>query len=132
MQLTKYTDYALRVLLFLAERPQELASIAQIADAHAISRNHLMKVVRHLGQLGILDTVRGRNGGLRLAHPPHAINVGWVIRNCEETLTLGHCGDCILAPKCLLSDKLEEALCAFFAVLDRTSLADLLLPRQAA
>jgi Rrf2 family nitric oxide-sensitive transcriptional repressor len=131
MQLTKFTDYALRVLLYLGERPEELGSISQIAEVHDISRNHLMKIVRHLGHLGVIDTIRGRSGGIRLARPASEINLGKVIRDCEETLDLVDCGNCLLGPCCGLTHTLGQAMDAFFAVLDRTTLADI-LPKSSA
>lgn len=126
MQLTKFTDYALRVLLYLGERPNELGSISQIASAHDISRNHLMKIVRHLGHIGVIDTIRGRSGGIRLSRPPGEINLGAVVRACEETLELVDCSSCLLGPSCGLTHTLAHAMQAFFEVLDRTTLADLL------
>lgn len=126
MQLTKFTDYALRVLLYLGERPDRLGSVNQVAEVHNISRNHLMKIVRHLGQLGIIETIRGRNGGIRLAHQPETINVGRVVRECEETIDLVDCSGCILGNACGLTDALHCAMDAFFAELDKVSLADLL------
>lgn len=126
MQLTKFTDYALRVLLYLGEHPNELGSISQIATVHDISRNHLMKIVRHLGHIGVIDTIRGRSGGIRLSRPPGEINLGAVVRACEETLQLVDCSNCLLGPSCGLTHTLADAMGAFFAVLDRTTLADLL------
>ena len=126
MRLTRYTDYAMRVLLYLGQKPERLCAIAEIARAYAISQNHLMKVVNDLVNAGYLESVRGRNGGIRLARPAAEINVGALIRHTEDDFDLVGCGSCIIAPACGLTCVLDEALRAFMAVLDRYSLADLL------
>lgn len=125
MRLTRYTDYALRVLLYLAERPERLCTIAEIATAHVISRNHLMKVVHDLGKAGYVQSVRGRHGGMRLSRPADAVNVGAVIREMEGDFALVDCGSCMIARRCGLRGALGEAMGAFLAVLDSYSLADL-------
>ncbi len=125
MRLSLQTDYALRVLIHLAARPDRLASIAEIARSYAISENHLMKVVNMLGRLGFVRTVRGRGGGIGLAMPAEAIIVGAVVRHTENGLDLADCGGCVIAPACGLTGVLGEALGAFLAVLDRYSLADI-------
>lgn len=125
MRLTRYTDYAMRTLLYVADRPDRLSSIAEIADAYAISKNHLMKVVNDLVTAGYLDGVRGRNGGIRLARSASQINVGEVIRHTEEGFDLADCKTCIIAPACGLTGVLGKALAAFMAVLDTYSLHDL-------
>ena len=124
MQLTRHTDYALRVLIHLAVAPSGRATIGEIADAYALSRNHLMKVVHHLGQGGFLDTQRGRGGGFTLARAPEAITLGDVIRHSEPDMNMADCGSCALRPACGLSSILSAATAAFMAVLDRHSLAD--------
>ncbi|MEN7535853.1 RrF2 family transcriptional regulator [Aurantiacibacter flavus] len=126
MRLTRYTDYAMRVLLFLGRQPGELASIAAIARAYGISQNHLMKVVNDLVNAGYLESVRGRNGGIRLARPPQQINVGALVRHTEDDFDLVGCGACVIAPACGLTSVLDEALLAFLKVLDGYSLADVL------
>lgn len=126
MRLTRYTDYAMRILLYLGREPERLSSISEIARAYAISQNHLMKVVNDLVNTGYLESVRGRNGGIRLARPPSQINVGALIRHCEDDFDLVGCGSCIIAPACGLTSVLDEALRAFLAVLDGYSLADVL------
>jgi len=126
MRLTRYTDYAMRVLLYLGARPDELSSIGEIARAYGISQNHLMKVVNDLARAGYVATVRGRSGGIRLARAAGDINVGEVVRHTEEGFELVDCGSCVIAPACGLTGVLGEALAAFMAVLDRYSLADLL------
>ena len=126
MRLTRYSDYAMRVLLHLGAEPGRMASIASIAQAYGISRNHLMKVVHDLGKAGFVDSVRGRSGGIRLARPPEAINLGDVIRHTEEGFDLVYCSQCIIAPACGLTAVVNEALVAFLDVFDRYSLADIL------
>lgn len=130
MRLTRYTDYAMRVLLYLGRKPDQLSSIAEIALAYAVSQNHLMKVVNDLVNAGYLESVRGRNGGIRLARLPSEINVGALIRHCEDGFDLVDCGSCIIAPACGLTGVLDEALSAFLAVLDRYSLADVLARKR--
>lgn len=129
MRLTRYTDYAMRVLLYLAARPDRLCSIAEIAAAYGISQNHLMKVVSDLVSAGYLVSVRGRSGGVRLARAPMEINVGAVVRHTEEGFDLVDCGSCIIAPACGLTGALAQALGAFMKVLDGYTLENLMNKR---
>ena len=127
MRLTAYTDYSLRTLIFLAMNREELVTIQDIADAHGIARNHLTKVVHHLGTLGYIDTVRGRNGGLRLGHEPADINIGEVVRNTETDFYMAECFDpgkshCMMSAACSLKDVLNDATMAYLAVLDGVTL----------
>lgn len=126
MRLTRYTDYAMRVLLYLGSRPDRLCSISEIATAYGISQNHLMKVVSDLVGAGYLESVRGRSGGIRLAKPTEEINVGELIRYTEDDFDLVECGECVIAPACGLTSVLDEALGAFLDILGRYSLADVL------
>lgn len=130
MKLKSYTDYALRVLMYLAARPDRLASIGEIARTYRISHNHLMKVVQDLRTEGVLDAVRGRSGGIRLARPATEISVGEVVRHAEGTFDLVDCDSCVIAPACALTAALHEARSAFMAVLDGYSLEDLVADRQ--
>ncbi|MBR2813939.1 MAG: Rrf2 family transcriptional regulator [Reyranella sp.] len=130
MRLTRYTDYAMRVLLYLGAQPDKVCSISEIARAYGISQNHLMKVAHDLGKAGYVEGVRGRLGGIRLARPADQINVGDVVRRTEEGFELVECGSCVIAPACGLTGALDEALAAFMAVLDRYTLADLLKKRS--
>jgi Rrf2 family transcriptional regulator, nitric oxide-sensitive transcriptional repressor len=135
MKLTNFTDYSLRVLIYLAAQPAERATIAQIAGAFQVSEHHLVKVVHFLGKQGWLANVRGKGGGLELGLPPEAIIVGRVVRETEGLAQLAECfgqpeGDCAIAPDCRLRGVLGEAIQAFYAVLDRHTLADLVNNRQ--
>jgi Rrf2 family nitric oxide-sensitive transcriptional repressor len=130
VKLKSYTDYALRVLMHLAARPDRLASIGEIARTYRISHNHLMKVVQDLRTEGFLDAVRGRSGGIRLARPATEIKVGDVVRHTEGTFDLVDCESCVIARACSLTGALHEARRAFMAVLDGYSLADLVADRQ--
>lgn len=129
MRLTRYTDYAMRVLLYLGRQPDRLCSIAEIARAYGISQNHLMKVINDLVNAGWLASTRGRGGGIRLARPAEQISLGAVIRHTEADFDLVGCGSCIIAPACGLTLALDEAMEAFLAVLDRQTLADVLARR---
>lgn len=135
MQLKTYSDYSLRVLMYLAVHRKKLATIEEIADAYSISRAHLMKVVHQLGLAGYLETVRGRGGGLRLARAPEQIRVGDVVRYTEGQVVLVECFDpkeslCRIEPACGLRLALKEALESFFRTLDGYTLADLVGSRQ--
>ena len=134
MRLTAYTDYTLRTLMYLAVDRGRPVTIAAIAKAYGISETHLMKVVHQLGVAGDIATVRGRNGGIRLAKAPEAINLGAVIRRTEADMAMVPCfGDaesCAIGDVCQLRSVLGEALRAFLAVLDRYTLADLVAPRR--
>ncbi|MDF0489941.1 Rrf2 family transcriptional regulator [Sphingomonas sp. H39-1-10] len=130
MQLTRYTDYAIRVLLHVGARDEgSLSSISEIASIYGISKSHLMKVVQDLGQAGFLTTVRGRNGGLKLGRDARAITIGEIVRHAEQGFDLVDCSSCIIAPACGLPNILNEATQAFLAVLDRYTLADVLSRR---
>lgn len=130
MRLTVYSDYALRLLMFLAVRGNTLATIPQIAKAYNISSNHLMKVVHQMGQAGYIETVRGRSGGMRLARPASDIVLGEVIRFTEPDMDIVPCfalenQDCPLRRACRLKGALDRARTAFLGVLDEYTLADL-------
>jgi Rrf2 family nitric oxide-sensitive transcriptional repressor len=130
MRLTVYTDYSLRVLIYLAIPRERLATISQIAGRYGISRNHLMKVVYELGLAGYIETIRGQNGGMRLAKPPGQIRLGEVVRRTEPDMALVPCYDpvnaaCAIMPACNLRGALHRAREAFLAVLDEYTLANL-------
>jgi Rrf2 family nitric oxide-sensitive transcriptional repressor len=129
MRLTVYSDYALRSLIYIGLNEPRQARIAEISRAYGISENHLVKVVHHLGRIGLVKTSRGRGGGLHLARPADEIVIGEVVRRTEEDLALVECfanGDCAITGACQLRGILGEALAAFLAVLDRYTLADLI------
>ena len=131
MRLTMHTDFALRLLMLLALEPDTLHTIEEVATRYKISKNHLMKVAQTLVQKDFVESVRGRSGGLRLAKPAERINLAAVVRTTEDSLTLVECFDretntCLVAPACGLRGPLDEALAAFFAVLNKYSLADLI------
>lgn len=125
MRLTTFTDYSLRMLLYLAAAPGERATIAAVAAAYGISVNHLMKVVQRLGKAGILKNTRGRRGGVQLARPVSAIRLGQVVRLTEGDELPLKCGDCTIRRGCPVMRALHEALTAFYEVLDRYTIADL-------
>jgi Rrf2 family transcriptional regulator, nitric oxide-sensitive transcriptional repressor len=130
MRLNLQSDYALRLLMHLAANPDRLVTIRTVADRFRISQNHLMKVAFLLGREGLIQTVRGRAGGLRLARRPESIRVGDVVRRMEGDIQLVECfsaepGGCLISRACRLKGVLHEALDAFLGVLDRYTLADL-------
>ena len=129
MRLTTFTDYSLRVLLFVATAPGQRANIAEVARKYGVSEHHIVKVVHLLGKARLLANTRGRGGGLRLARGPAEINVGEVVRITEEPSVLAECfsptGHCVLSPSCRLAGVFREAHEAFYEVLDSFTLADL-------
>jgi Rrf2 family nitric oxide-sensitive transcriptional repressor len=134
MRLTVYTDFSLRVLMFLALKSDGLATIAEVAKAYGISKNHLMKVAHQLGVAGYVETVRGKGGGLRLAQRPQDIVIGEVVRHTEPDMALTPCfapngAFCAIFPGCALRDALSKARDAFLSALDEHTLADLVRPR---
>jgi Rrf2 family nitric oxide-sensitive transcriptional repressor len=131
MRLTSFTDYTLRSLIYLGMNRDRLATIQDIADLHKISKNHLVKVIHQLGTSGLVETVRGRNGGLRLAREPEDINIGAVVRRTEPDFFIAECFDkashnCMFSGSCTLQSKLGEATRAFLAVLDDLTLAQVM------
>jgi Rrf2 family nitric oxide-sensitive transcriptional repressor len=135
MRLTQWTDFSLRVLMYCAAcQHRDLpVTITEIADSHGISRSHLTKVVHQLGAHGLLETTRGRGGGMRLCKPATKINVGEVVRQTETDFAMVECFDaqtnqCSLSPQCRLKGVLQQATNSFLAVLDGVTLADLVAP----
>jgi len=131
MQLTKFSDYALRVLMFTHAAGDRLVTIEEMAKSYRISRAHLMKVVNALTRSGYLTAVRGRSGGLRLARPANEIVLGEVVRATEPDFALVECfatgNQCVITDCCRLARVLDEALGAFLGVLDRHTLESLTL-----
>lgn len=135
MQLTQFSDYAMRVVLYLACHPGRLVSVEEISRAYGISRHHLVRVVQTLTELEVVAARRGRGGGMQLAREPAAINVGWLIRRTEPHFDLVECFDpdanrCPIAPACGLKGALYRARHAFLAVLDEYSLDQFLKRRS--
>lgn len=129
MQLTIYTDYSLRVLLFLARNPDATSTITEVANFYKISRNHLVKVVHQLAQLGYIKSLRGKNGGIQLARPANEINIAEVVKKTEKTFTLVECFDevknqCAITGYCKLKGILTQALDAYLAELAKYTIAD--------
>lgn len=122
MQISLYTDYALRVLVYLSIHQDRLSSINEIATCYGISQNHLMKVVHHLGKADFISTVRGRRGGLQLNRPPSEITLGSIVRHTEDTEQPVKCGKCIIKEACAIKTIIYQAFEAFYAVLDKYSL----------
>ncbi|MFY9695284.1 MAG: Rrf2 family transcriptional regulator [Xanthobacteraceae bacterium] len=135
MRLTLHTDFALRVLIQVGLNDGKLTTVNDIAESFDISKQHLMKIVNDLSQKGYLDTVRGRNGGIRLQREPRDINIGQVVRDMEDKLDVIGClerkGYCRIERVCVLRGILSDATDAFLAVLDSHTLADLLRPHRA-
>jgi Rrf2 family nitric oxide-sensitive transcriptional repressor len=134
VRLTRFTDYALRVLILLAITEEQVVTIDEIAERYGISRNHLMKIVHRLGTLGYIETMRGQHGGMRLAREPGDIKVGDVVRDFEEDMTIVECFDarsntCPIDTTCALKGILHQATAEFLATLDRHTLADLIRPQ---
>ena len=135
MRLTAFTDYSLRVLMFLAAEPDRRATVGEICTAFDIKANHLTKVVHHLAKRGWVTTVRGKGGGLTLGLPAQSISIGAVVRDVEGQALPAECfsaeaSHCAIVSHCRLKGVLGEAVKAFHAVLDRYTLADIAGNRQ--
>ena len=133
MRLSEYTDYSLRVLMYCAVHRQSLVTVGELAERHGVSKNHLMKVVNDLARRGLIETTRGRGGGLRLLKAPADIRIGDVVRASETDFRLVECFDpqtnaCSLSPSCRLRLLFQDGLHAFFAQLDGATLADIVGP----
>ncbi len=131
MQLTKYSDYGLRVLMYIGLKSEGLCTIREISEAYSISENHLMKLIHHLGKLGYIHTVRGKNGGIELAKNPDSINIGDLVLETETNLNIVECFDpqqntCPIIGVCQLQIILSEALDAFILTLKKYTLKDLI------
>jgi len=135
MQLTLHTDYALRVLIYLAQKDGELATISEITDFYRISRNHLVKVVHHLAQENFIHTTRGKHGGMRLARAAKLISIGQVVRRMEPNFDIVECfrngnQSCTVMPICALKEMLHRAVSEFLALLDQFTVADAVVQNQ--
>ena len=135
MQLSKFTDYALRMLLLAASAPDRNTTIREAAEIYGISHAHLKKVVLLLSRQGYLESMRGHGGGFRLGLPPEQINLGALIRVTETDFALVECFDpsccCSIASECVLPGILSEALAAFLNVMDKYTLHDIVLQPKA-
>jgi Rrf2 family nitric oxide-sensitive transcriptional repressor len=133
MKLTRFTDYSLRVLIYLGLKNDGRVTIKEISEAYNISRNHLMKVVSLLTRMGYVDARRGPGGGIALARSAQDIVIADVVRDMEDDLNLVECfceeGSCIIKPVCELKSALNQALTAYLQTLERYTLQDLLRPR---
>jgi Rrf2 family transcriptional regulator, nitric oxide-sensitive transcriptional repressor len=130
MRLSEYTDFTLRVLMYCAAHRQRRVTIGELAEQHGLSKNHLMKIVNDLARQGLIETTRGRGGGLRLLGEPEAIRIGDVVRATETDFRLVECFDpgtngCTLSPRCRLKHLFGEALQGYFKALDGATLADM-------
>lgn len=136
MRLTQYTDYSLRVLIYLGLQSERRCTIREISEAYGISRNHLMKVVQQLAAEGFIQSVRGVGGGLTLSAAPSDLSVGRIVRAMEPDMGLVECmrpdNACVITPSCALIGMLGEARQAFLEVLDRYTLSDILAPSHQA
>lgn len=135
MRITAYSDYSLRLLMYLAVAPEGRGTISEVAERYDISRAHVMKVAHQLGKAGYVETIRGRSGGLRLARPAEVIRVGEVLRLTESDFNMVPCFEsgklCVITPSCVLKRALAEATRAFLSTLDGYTLADLAAPEAA-
>lgn len=134
MELSRFTDYSLRTLVFAGLHPHRVITVPEVASVYGISQNHLVKVAHRLGKHGFLETKRGRHGGFQLAREPAAINLGDVVR-ATESLVFVEClgregGSCPIVRACVLKRVVAEARDAFLETFDRYTLEDILLPRQ--
>ncbi|HEX2734487.1 MAG TPA: Rrf2 family transcriptional regulator [Polyangiaceae bacterium] len=135
MQLTNYTDFALRALIGLAICAPGRTTVKEISSAYGISNNHLVKVVQRLAELNYVKTLRGKSGGIELAVDPSAIRLGKLVRELETELGLVEClrpdtNPCVIVGACRLKGILREATNSFLTELDRYTLADLVAPKQ--
>jgi Rrf2 family nitric oxide-sensitive transcriptional repressor len=135
VHLTQFSDYGLRLAIFLGCHPGRAVSVEEVSRAFGVSRNHLVKVVQTLADAGVVETQRGRGGGMRLAKGPSEINVGWLVRQTEPHFNLVECFDpgtntCPIAPACGLKPALFRAQQAFLRVLDEYTLDQFLTSRS--
>ncbi len=130
MKMTLHTDYALRMLIYVATSSADTCTVADVAEAYGLSHHHLLKVAQSLRDLGLIETVRGRAGGIRLIAQPERINVGTVVRAMEGDLAVVEClgagGRCVISPACGLKGVFAKAVAAYLAVLDSHMLSDVM------
>lgn len=130
MNITRFTDFSLRVLIYLALHERKVVTIKEVAECYDISKNHLMKVVQDLSARGYIHATRGKNGGIQLNRPAAQIKIGTLVREIEQGSTLVECfgsdNQCVITPACQLKQIFAEAMESFFKCLDAYTLADLL------
>ncbi|MCO4795435.1 MAG: Rrf2 family transcriptional regulator [Bacteriovoracaceae bacterium] len=130
MRLSSFTDYSLRVLIYLAIKGEERSTVAEIADKYQISKNHLVKVVHNLSSMGVIDSYKGKGGGICLSSSPDKIVIGKLIKKLESESYLVECfgpsGNCTINPSCQLKKALAQAEQEFYKSLNQFSLADIL------
>jgi Rrf2 family transcriptional regulator, nitric oxide-sensitive transcriptional repressor len=136
MKLTQYSDLGLRLMMYLALRKGESVTIQEVSDRFGVSKNHMVKISHQLTQSGLIESTRGRNGGVRLSRPPESINIEQALRATEDNFDLVECFNalqnrCVISDVCRLSGVFDTALTAFFKVLQAISLADLVKNRKA-
>lgn len=132
MQLTSFTDYGLRALIYMASLPaDQMTSISQVTEVYGVSRNHMVKIINQLSRVGLVDAVRGKNGGIRLGKPADQIRLGDVVRQLEP-LSLVNCSSefCHITPACRLKQVLQQGVQHFLAELDKYTLADMVNGNQ--
>jgi Rrf2 family nitric oxide-sensitive transcriptional repressor len=135
MRLTSFTDFGLRALMRLAAEPERAFRTEELAEELAISRNHLVKIVRNLGEAGFVTARRGKKGGFHLAQPAQDITLGQIVRRLEARQAIVECfrtdgGACVMRPACKLRGHLARAEEAFLLALDRTALSDCAYPAR--
>ena len=135
MHLTQFSDYGLRLVIYLGCHPQRAVAVDEVSRAFGISRHHLVRVVQTLTAVGVVETQRGRGGGMKLAKAPSEINVGWLVKRTEPHFNIVECFDsvsntCPIAPACTLKHALFRAQKAFLEVLDEYNLEQLLTRRS--
>ncbi|MBD2791828.1 nitric oxide-sensing transcriptional repressor NsrR [Xenorhabdus sp. 42] len=125
MQLTSFTDYGLRALIYMASLPEgQMTSITEVTEVYGVSRNHMVKIINQLSHLGLVNAVRGKNGGIRLGKSARDIRIGDVVRSLEP-LSLVNCSACQITPACRLKSVLNQAVENFLEELDKHTLADM-------
>ncbi|MBO6816267.1 MAG: iron-responsive transcriptional regulator RirA [Rhizobiaceae bacterium] len=135
MRLTKQTNHAIRIMMYCGANHGQLSQIPEIANAYGLSEPFLFKILQMLTKSGLIESVRGRNGGIRLAREPEEIRLSEVVRCTEDNFEMAECfreegTDCPLVDSCELNSALREALGAFFAVLDKYTIKDLSVNRH--
>jgi len=134
MRLASFTDYSLRVLIYLAIKGEERSTVSEIADKYQISKNHLVKVVHNLSTIGIIVSFKGKGGGITLAYSPEKINIGKLVKDLEDDSFLVEClgpnGTCIINPSCKLKNALKIAEQSFYKTLEEFTLADIIINKS--